>query len=50
MKQQRGVGQAGQGLVEYGLLVLLISVVVLGAFLFMGGQFAGIYSSIADAV
>ncbi len=50
MEQRGWPGQAGQGLVEYGLLVLLIAMVVLAAFLLMGGQFGAVYSNIATGL
>ncbi len=50
MRHQNWSSQAGQGLVEYGLLVLLIAMVGLAAFLFMGRQFGAIYSSIQQDI
>lgn len=50
MVQQNWSEQAGQGMVEYGLLVLLIAATVLTAFFMMGSQFGGIYSSVSSGI
>ena len=39
--------QAGQGMVEYALILVLVSVVVIVILLTMGGQIANIFSNIA---
>ena len=50
MDERARLRQSGQGMVEYGLLVLLISVVIFAIFWLMGSQFGAIYSSIGDSV
>lgn len=42
--------RAGQGVVEYGLLVMSISVLVLGLFLLLGDQFGSIFSNVTSSI
>ena len=35
--------EAGQGMIEYGLLIVLVAVVLIGIFLAMNGQIKGIF-------
>jgi Flp pilus assembly pilin Flp len=44
------VGQRGQGLVEYALIVALIAIIALVALLFLGTQISSILSTIAQAI
>lgn len=40
--------EAGQGMVEYGIIVALVAVVVIALIVTMGGQLANIFSTIAS--
>ena len=40
----------GQGLVEYALIIALVSVVAILALLFLGGQIAAILSAVGESV
>ncbi|ACB85888.1 Flp family type IVb pilin [Natranaerobius thermophilus] len=40
----------GQGMVEYGLILALVAVVVIGALSFLGDNVAGIFEHITDEV
>ena len=42
--------EAGQGLVEYGLLIFLASIIVLAILLLMGPQTGSIFSAISTAI
>ncbi|MBT9155557.1 MAG: hypothetical protein DDT37_00524 [Firmicutes bacterium] len=42
--------QSGQGMVEYGLIIALIAVVVIGAVGFLGEEILAIFNSIATAL
>ena len=42
--------ESGQGMVEYGLIIALIAVVLIGALTALGGGLNGIFESITDAV
>jgi pilus assembly protein Flp/PilA len=42
--------EEGQGLVEYALIILLVSVALVGALTMFGGDLSGIYSKIAAKV
>ena len=41
---------AGQGVVEYGLLVFMISVAVLGIMFLLADQFGNIFSNVASSI
>ena len=43
-------GEEGQGLVEYALIIILVSVALVGALAMFGGDLSGIYSKIAAKV
>lgn len=43
-------GQKGQGMVEYGLILGLVAVVVIGALTLMGTQVLGKFNSITGAL
>jgi pilus assembly protein Flp/PilA len=43
-------GQEGQGLVEYGLLLVLVSVAVIGALLAVRGQLGVVFGGITTAL
>ncbi|HET7038134.1 MAG TPA: Flp family type IVb pilin [Thermomicrobiaceae bacterium] len=40
----------GQGMVEYGLILVLVSVVVIGILGFVGGSLTGVFTTINDAL
>lgn len=40
----------GQGMVEYGLIIGLIAVVVVGAIVILGPQIKGLFSGISDTL
>lgn len=42
----RRTGQAGQGIIEYTLIIMLVAMVVLVALLFFGPQLSRIFSGI----
>jgi len=42
--------ESGQGMVEYGLILALIAVVVIGVMTTLGGQVEGIFQSIVDGL
>ncbi len=44
------MGQHGQGLVEYALIVALIVIIALVALLFLGTQISSILSAIAENI
>lgn len=41
--------EEGQGLVEYALIIVLVSVVVIGVLLALGGQIENVFQAIIDA-
>jgi len=43
-------GEEGQGLVEYALIILLVSVVLVGALTAFGGALGGLYQKIVIAL
>lgn len=43
-------GQVGQGMVEYALILVLVSIVVIVILLTMGGQIANVFSNIVAAL
>ncbi|WP_274432106.1 Flp family type IVb pilin [Alicyclobacillus sp. ALC3] len=42
--------EEGQGMVEYGLIIALIAVVVIGALIFLGGGIGKIFGNVANTV
>lgn len=42
--------EKGQGMVEYGLIIALVAVVVIGALIFVGNSLHGRFSSIASTI
>lgn len=46
----RGMSSRGQGLVEYGLILVLVAVVCVISLLFFGDQLSSLLSLIASAV
>jgi pilus assembly protein Flp/PilA len=42
--------QSGQGMIEYGLILVLVSVVVIVLLLTMGGQIKNLFSNIVTAL
>lgn len=42
--------EEGQGMVEYGLIIALIAVVVIGALIFLGGGISGIFGHVANQI
>lgn len=42
------MNEEGQGMVEYGLIIALIAVVVIGAITLIGTRASGIFTDIAD--
>ncbi len=45
-----GEDEAGQGLVEYALILVLIAIVVIAALTFLGGQVSTVFSNIANSL
>ena len=43
-------GQAGQGMVEYALILVLVSIVVIVILLTMGGQIQNVFSNVVSAL
>jgi pilus assembly protein Flp/PilA len=41
-------GDAGQGLVEYALIIALVAVVVIGTLILLGPQIASIFQNISN--
>jgi pilus assembly protein Flp/PilA len=42
--------QSGQGLVEYGLVLVLVSVVLIGALMALSGQINTVYANIVSGL
>ena len=42
--------QAGQGMVEYALILVLVSIVVIVILLTMGGQIKNVFSNVVSAL
>lgn len=42
--------EAGQGLVEYALILVLIAIVVIGILTVLGGQVSGVFSQISSGL
>ena len=49
-KTDRQSLQSGQGMVEYALILVLVSIVVIVILLTMGGQIANVFSNIVTAL
>ena len=47
---QTAGGQQGQGMVEYALILVLVSIVVIVILLTMGGQIGNVFSNIVVAL
>ena len=43
-------GQTGQGMVEYALILVLVSIVVIVVLLTMGNQIANVFSNVVAAL
>lgn len=46
----RPIGEAGQGLAEYALILALIAIVAIIALIFLGGQVSQILSNVGNSV
>lgn len=42
--------EEGQGMVEYGLILALVAVVVIGALTLMGGEIGNIFTSVQETL
>lgn len=42
--------QDGQGMVEYGLIIALVAIVVIGAIVLLGGNISGLFTKAASAL
>jgi len=42
--------ESGQGMVEYGLIIALVSIVVIAALILVGGNLTNIFNEIADSL
>ena len=49
-KTRRQAVQSGQGMVEYALILVLVSIVVIVILLTMGGQIANVFSNVVTAL
>jgi pilus assembly protein Flp/PilA len=47
---QPSVRQSGQGMVEYALILVLVSIVVIVILLTMGGQIGNVFSNVVAAL
>jgi pilus assembly protein Flp/PilA len=45
-----GSSQSGQGMVEYALILVLVSIVVIVILLTMGGQITNVFSNVVAAL
>jgi pilus assembly protein Flp/PilA len=48
--RRHGGDEGGQGLVEYALILVLISVVAIGIMTTIGGQVSGLFASVSAAL
>jgi len=48
--EERLVDQRGQGMVEYGLILVLVSIAVVIALTALGGQLNSVFNSIKDTL
>lgn len=49
-RAMNGVSQRGQGMVEYALILVLVSIVVIVILLTMGNQIANVFSNVVAAL
>lgn len=42
--------ESGQGMVEYGLIIALVAVVVIGALTALGGKLGGVFTKIEGTI
>jgi pilus assembly protein Flp/PilA len=49
-ENRRGAGQSGQGMVEYALILVLVSIVVIVILLTMGNQIQNVFSNVVAAL
>ena len=42
--------ESGQGMVEYGLIIALIAVAVIGALTLLGPKISGLFNGVAEAL
>ena len=47
---KKDVGEAGQGLAEYALILALIAIVAIVALIFLGGQISAIISGVGNSM
>ena len=47
---RRPIGQEGQGMVEYALILVLVSIVVIVILLTMGNQILNVFSNVVTAL
>lgn len=50
MSRRMGRGQSGQGMVEYALILVLVSIVVIVILLTMGNQIQNVFSNVVAAL
>lgn len=50
MNWRKSRGQSGQGMVEYALILVLVSIVVIVILLTMGQQIANVFSNVVVAL
>ena len=50
LSRPTGKSQAGQGMVEYALILVLVSIVVIVILLTMGGQISNVFSNVVTAL
>ncbi len=50
MDRRDAVRQSGQGMVEYALILVLVSIVVIVILLTMGNQIANVFSNVVAAL
>jgi len=44
------LGQSGQGLVEYALILVLVAIVVIGVLATMGSRITGVFTNVVKAL
>lgn len=50
MSRRTGRGESGQGMVEYALILVLVSIVVIVILLTMGNQISNVFSNVVAAL